>query len=77
MEVANVVQFMIDELNRSKILYQRDIVLQIQDKFGDDFTYINDSGNCAISKKVLQLFKNKRPSNTDWCRGEKCWEIIV
>ena len=65
---------MINEILEKGYVYQEYLVHDIQEKFGDDFVYINENGNLAISKKVLNEFKKlKEQNNIEWDRSERCW----
>ena len=65
---------MINEILEKGYVYQEYLVHDIQEKFGDDFVYINENGNLAISKKVLNEFKKlKEQNNIEWDRSERSW----
>ena len=48
-----VASYMLDRLNEDDILYQEVVVYEIQEKFGDDFVYINqnDLGDIGVSRQ--------------------------
>ena len=71
----DVAQWMMEELKRVNYLYQETVVYDIDSKFGDEFTYINDNGNLAISKNVLAAFRKLNEGNVIWERGEKMWRF--
>ena len=74
MDNKSVAEFMINEILEKGYVYQEYLVHDIQEKFGDDFVYINENGNLAISKKVLNEFKKlKEQNNIEWYRSERCW----
>lgn len=74
MDNKSVAEFMISEILEKGYVYQEYIVQDIQEKFGDDFVYINENGNLAISKKVLNEFKKlKEQNNIEWDRSDKSW----
>lgn len=64
---------MLGEIERDGDLYQDAAVVDIANKFGDDFTYENDSGNLAISKSVLSAFRKLTKESVVWERGERRW----
>jgi hypothetical protein len=65
---------MISEIVDKGHVYQEYLVHDIQEKFGDDFVYINENGNLAISKKVLNEFKKlKEQNNIEWDRSKRSW----
>ena len=43
--------------------------------FGDDFVYINENGNLAIEKKVLNVFRKLTDDSVVWSRGERMWRL--
>jgi hypothetical protein len=71
----DVAEWMLEELKRVDYLYQETVVCEISSKFGDEFTYLNDNGNLAISKKVLSAFKKLNDGEVVWERGEKAWRF--
>lgn len=71
----DVAQWMLSELKRVKYLYQETVVYDISSKFGEDFTYYNDSGNPAIGKKGLAAFKKRTGDSVIWERGERMWRF--
>ncbi len=70
-----VAEWMLSELQRVKCLYQETAVYDITSKFGEEFTYCNDSGNPAIAKKVLAAFKKLTGDSVIWERGERMWRF--
>ncbi len=52
-EPANAV----DERDAHGVLHQRDVASQIEDKFGDEFTPLNDHGSLSIHSDVLKVFR--------------------
>ena len=69
----DVARWMLDELEKAGYLYQWEAILQIQSRFGDDFTYLNESRNFAIDRRVLRAFRNLTEDNIVWRRKECCW----
>ena len=63
MEVA---EWMFEELRREKYLYQETVVYDIEDKFGNEFVYINENGNLAIDRKVLKAFRELTEDTAVW-----------
>jgi len=74
MSNKTVAEFMISEIIEKGCVYQEYIVYDIQSKFGDEYIYINENGNLAISKKVLNEFKKlKKVDGIEWDKSERCW----
>ena len=69
----DVAQWMIDELEKTGQLYQWEAILELQSRFGDDFTYLNESGNFAVDRRVLRAFRTRTEDNVVWRRTEYCW----
>ncbi len=53
----DVAAWMLEELQREKVLYQEAVVSEIETRFGEEFTYANANGNLAIAKRVLEEFR--------------------
>src|SRR5215204_6721004 len=69
----DVARWMLDELQKAGYLYQWEAILEIQSRFGDDFTYLNESGNFAIDRRVLRAFRHLTEDDVVWRRTECCW----
>ncbi|WP_371477435.1 DUF6953 family protein [Alcaligenes phenolicus] len=72
---VDVAKWMFGELQRERYLYQETVVYDIQSNFGEDFIYFNDSGNPAISKKVLYAFRKLTGDLVVWDKGERMWRF--
>lgn len=69
-----VAEFMISEIVDKGYVYQEYLAHDIQTKFGEEYVYVNENGNLAISKKVLNEFKKLKEANgIEWDRSERCW----
>ena len=73
MTPEDVAKWMLSEINNHDVLYQYDAASQIEDKFGDEFTPLNDNGNPSIRGDVLQAFRNLSGDDVVWERGERLW----
>ena len=69
----DVARWMLDKLEKAGYLYQWEAILEIQSRFGDDFTYLNESRNFAIDCRVLRSFSNLTEDTVVWKRAEHCW----
>jgi hypothetical protein len=54
-------------------LAQDDAALEIQRRFGDEFTYDNQNGNLAIRRDVLDEFRSLTADTVVWLRTERAW----
>lgn len=74
MNNKTVAEFMISEIVDKGYAHQETTVFDIQNKFGDEFIYINENGNLAISKQVLNEFKKLKEANDiGWDSSDKYW----
>jgi len=69
----DVARWMLDELEKAGYLYQWEAILQIQSRFDDDFTYLNESRNFAIDRRALRAFRYLTEDAVVWRRKECCW----
>lgn len=68
-----IAQWMADRLEQQGSLDQADAVDEIAKRFGEQFTYLNDSGNPAIDRRVLRAFKKVTGDTVVWERWDFCW----
>ena len=73
--VHDVAAFMLKRLNEDMTLYQEVVVYEIQQQYGDEFVYINENGNLAISRMVLSGFRKLTEGKVVWSRGERYWRF--
>ena len=72
-KIKEAAEWMLKELERTQFLHQQVAVYELKERFGDGVVYINDQGNDAISKQVLDEFKKLTEGAVIWERGEKVW----
>lgn len=72
---ADVARWMADTVTKDRVLYQWSAVVDIEKKFGGEFTYQNENGNPAISRAVLKAFRQLTENTVVWERGERCWRL--
>lgn len=70
---VQIAQWMLTRLNELGVLYQEDVVWEIQSQFGDEFVYENQNGNLSISRNVLSEFRKLTDKDVVWERGERAW----
>ena len=75
---ASVGKWLFDIILADKYVFQENLVRDIKAQFGDTFVYINDNGNLAISKDVLQEFNKLKTKLGDrgvitWDRSDRAW----
>ena len=69
----DVARWMYDEVRRRRLLYQCDVVDEIRNDFGEEFTYLNSIGNLAIIKRVLSEFRKLSEDTILWSKSERAW----
>ena len=74
-KLAEIAQWMLDEIMLSQVLEQSTAAMEIHDKFGEEFTPINDSGNMIIRKDVLAAFLKVSRDSVVWDRSELSWRL--
>jgi hypothetical protein len=68
-----IAEWMVTELERNQYLNQDTVVYEITQRFGEEFTYINQHGNLAIDRRVLAAFRKLTEDTVVWERGERLW----
>jgi Family of unknown function (DUF6953) len=68
-----VAAWMLGELRRQGVLHQDEAVGEIEQRFGQAFTYCNANGNPGISRTVLAIFRKLSGDDVVWTRSERCW----
>jgi hypothetical protein len=69
----SIARWMLRSVEEEGSLYQADAVAQITERFGEEFTELNDSGNRVIGKPVLDAFRDISEDTVVWDRGEHFW----
>jgi hypothetical protein len=72
---AVVADWMLQQLKKDGVLYQRDAAADIESKFGSAFVYTNDNGNTAIGAGVLKAFRKLTHPGVVWESGERMWRF--
>jgi hypothetical protein len=70
-----VAKWMADKIQEEEWYPQELFAGEIEDLFGDEFTYVNENGNRAIDKKVLAEFRKLTKDTVVWERGERRWRL--
>jgi hypothetical protein len=68
-----VAQWMLARLEEYNVLYQDEIVTEIESRFGGQYVYVNEHGSQAIDKKLLKEFRRLTEESVVWEPGEKLW----
>ena len=69
----DVADWMVKQLEGAEYLYQKTVVEDIYNTFGDKFTYMNDNGNLAISPEVLKEFRLLTEKTVVWVGSKRYW----
>jgi hypothetical protein len=68
-----IAKWMVTALERDEFLYQQTAVYEIAQRFGDEFTYINERGSLCIDRQVLKAFRKLTEEIVVWERGQRVW----
>lgn len=77
MDTKAVAQWMLNQLEKKRLLYQDEVVFDLRREFGKEVSYLNENGNPAIDRKVLKEFKKLTGDTVIWERGDRCWRKRV
>jgi uncharacterized protein DUF6953 len=69
----DVAEWMASKLNSESYLIQEVACLEICERFGEQFTHLNDGGGNAINADVLWEFRKLTERDFVWSRGERAW----
>jgi hypothetical protein len=70
-----VARWMHDKVMSAECLAQYEVVYEIDQRFGERFTYVNDNGGRAIDKVVLRKFTALNRDTVVWSRGHREWRV--
>jgi hypothetical protein len=68
----SVAEWMKAQFEQRGELYQVDVIIAIETRFGKEFMYDNENGNPAIARSVLKEFRKLTPDAV-WERGDRYW----
>lgn len=75
MTPQDAAQWMVDELNKRKVLDQEQAAYALH-KLDKTLTYQNDNGNLAIAKPVLAEYRKLTEAmDVVWSRSERQWRF--
>jgi len=61
-------QWLTDQVLNSDLVYQEEVVAELEAQFGEECVYYNDGGNLAIDKRVLKEFRKLTQDAFVWVR---------
>lgn len=73
---SDVAEWMFEQFNNTRWMYQESIVYKIKNQFGKDFVYQNSNGNYAIDREVLKQFRKLTEGKAIWERGQRAWRHL-
>lgn len=74
MSARDVAGWLLEQVNEGPV-YQEWAVWEIEQRFGQECCYQNESGNLAISRAVLREFATLSGDKVVWERGERRWRL--
>lgn len=69
----DIAYWMLGKLEETGELYQDETADLIAEKFGGEYTYINENKNPAIASLVLKEFRKLHKGQIDWIKAKKLW----
>lgn len=69
---ADVAKWMDEKVQRDW-LFQKDVVHEIESKFGREFVYPDRRGKLRISKAVLAEFRKRNAKTVVWVKSKQLW----
>lgn len=72
-EAKLVAEWMVNEINRTGEIFQRETTSQVEALFGSRFIYRNNNGNPAIHKDVLAAFRMLTKRSVVWNKSNFSW----
>src|SRR5829696_9688294 len=75
---AEIAAYLMQQLEEHGIVYQREFVEDVEERFGERFVYINENGNPAVARSVYTAFaklKAEHPREIEWDRWSFCWAL--
>ncbi len=73
LKIKNVVDYMLEELDKNGVLHQKDLVNIIKEKFGEQFVFTNSHGTLSIDRKVIREFNKVKSKDILWNKETYCW----
>lgn len=70
---TDAAQWMARQIASRGYLSQSDAVYYIEKLFGEQFVYLNENGNPAISRSVLKEFRRLTEDDVVWSRSDFSW----
>jgi hypothetical protein len=71
----DVAAWMLERIESSGFLDQEVAIYAIHEEFGDEFVYVNDSGNPAVSRPVLRAFRRLTEDTVVWQWASRRWKL--
>jgi hypothetical protein len=68
---------MLERIHADGDLNQADAVEHIRVSFGEEYVYLNEGGNAAIVRPVLDVFRRLSKDAVVWDRSELCWRLRI
>lgn len=72
-EHKKIAKWLYDKIIIEHYIDQRTVVYDIEEKFGENFIYINKNGNPAIDAEVLEEFRKLKKNDIIWDQHEQAW----
>ncbi|MFC5700795.1 DUF6953 family protein [Cohnella faecalis] len=68
-----VAEWMVEEIRFRGILHQADAIAHVRTNFGEQFVFVNESGNASLDKEVKKAFRKLHGGKVAWDRDGFFW----
>ncbi|TYP68061.1 DUF6953 family protein [Paenibacillus methanolicus] len=69
----DVAAWMVETIRFHGTLAQSDAIAQVEEKFGAQFVFVNESGNASLAKEVKMAFRKLHRGKIAWDREGFFW----
>ena len=75
MDAESAARWMLVEIEKSRCLYQEDVVDHLVRMGSEDLLIENSDGNLVLSRQLLAAFRKLTETTVVWVRGERYWRF--
>ncbi|WP_128099938.1 hypothetical protein [Paenibacillus sp. DCT19] len=68
-----VAEWMVQEIKFTGTLRQEVAIAYVKSNFGEEFVFVNESGNASLAKEVKKAFRKLHGGRIAWDRDSFTW----
>jgi hypothetical protein len=72
---SEVAHWMVDLVMAQGHAYHEELVGELENHFGSEWSCVNENGTRAVDPKVLQAFRKLHGGSIEWHRAERSWSV--